>query len=144
MSQTEITEILEELKKGNVIDRDKLYLLKGINLTSLDLSNVNFSQTGEVIVNLEKELLKFDHQQVGRIMAEEWNFPELLTDVIGDHHFSTTIAPAISLVSHLELQQNDSQLDYIISHCEDNYNLKPESTKKIIDQALKEAATISL
>jgi len=103
-----------------------------------------WSETGEVIVNLEKEHLAFDHQQVGRIMAEEWNFPEQLTDVIGDHHFSTTVAPAIGLVSHLELQHHDNQLDYIISHCEDKYSLKPESTKEIIDQALKEAATISL
>lgn len=103
-----------------------------------------WSETGEIIVNLEKEHLTLDHQQVGRIMAEEWNFPELLTDVIGDHHFSTTIAPAISLVSHLELQHNEGQLDYIISHCEDQYSLKPESTKEIIEQALKEASTISL
>jgi len=44
MGQAEMASMLEELKKGNVIDRSKLHLLRGINLTSLDLSNANFSQ----------------------------------------------------------------------------------------------------
>ncbi len=92
---------------------------------------------------LEEKEFSFDHQRVGHLMAEEWQFPEYLTDVIGQHHFSKTVDPAISLVSKLELKNIDGEMDYIIGRCADEFNLQPEQSQIIIDQAIKEASTIS-
>ncbi len=41
--------------------------------------------------SLEHEMRLFgcNHQQLGRIMLEEWNFPEVFVEVAGDHHGTT-------------------------------------------------------
>jgi len=45
MSQNEVAELLERIRNGTVSERSELAALKGINLSSLDLSGMNFSLT---------------------------------------------------------------------------------------------------
>jgi HD-like signal output (HDOD) protein len=38
------------------------------------------------LAQIEKNTFGFDHQAVGGLMAEEWNFPGYLQEAIGQHH----------------------------------------------------------
>ncbi len=96
------------------------------------------------IFQLEEEAFACDHQKVGRLMGEEWTFPDTLTNAIGNHHNLAGTDPAIFLVSHLDAVNIEESTERIISLCSDNYSLVPEDTQKIIDCAFKEASTISL
>ncbi len=40
----------------------------------------------DVLTRGERELLGFDHAEAGAALAEAWNFPPVLTTVIGAHH----------------------------------------------------------
>lgn len=40
----------------------------------------------DVLIRGEREILGFDHAEAGAALAEAWNFPGVLTDVIGGHH----------------------------------------------------------
>jgi hypothetical protein len=37
-------------------------------------------------IDAERETLQTDHQEIGRYIAEYWNLPQALTDIIGNHH----------------------------------------------------------
>jgi putative nucleotidyltransferase with HDIG domain len=41
---------------------------------------------GFLIVNAEKEILGFTHAQIGQLLAERWNLPSKLTEIIALHH----------------------------------------------------------
>ena len=41
------------------------------------------------ILTAERSILGFDHADVGRMLAEHWNFPHAFADVIGSHHDPT-------------------------------------------------------
>jgi len=38
------------------------------------------------LMKAEKEILGIDHAEIGRLLAEKWNFPAGLCDAIGQHH----------------------------------------------------------
>ena len=40
----------------------------------------------DVLIRGEREILGFDHAEAGAALAVAWNFPGVLTDVIGGHH----------------------------------------------------------
>ncbi len=50
-------------------------------------------------VDIEREILGFDHAQVGKKVAEKWNFPKDLVEAIGLHHTPEKAKENIYLVS---------------------------------------------
>lgn len=48
-------------------------------LTKIEVDNVSFLEA-------EKEILGFDHAEIGEKIAEKWNLPKALVDTIGHHH----------------------------------------------------------
>jgi putative nucleotidyltransferase with HDIG domain len=44
------------------------------------------SMKDKFLIDAEREVLDSDHQEIGRYIAERWNLPESLAEVIGNHH----------------------------------------------------------
>ncbi len=66
------------------------------------------------LAQIEKAAFGFDHQTVGGLMAEEWNFPGYLQEAIGQHHISGDadkfdIDRAIIAVSSLRYPSGEHQ-----------------------------------
>lgn len=61
-------------------------------LSKVEGENISFLQA-------EKEILGFDHGEVGAKVAEKWNLPEDLVDAIGHHHTPELSDSNIQLVS---------------------------------------------
>lgn len=59
-------------------------------------SNVSF-------LDAEKEILGFDHAEIGEKVAEKWNLPKALVDAIGHHHTpeSSTINQYLVSIVHI-------------------------------------------
>jgi HD-like signal output (HDOD) protein len=59
-------------------------------------SNVSFLEA-------EYEVLGMNHQEIGNFLAEKWNFPEILCDVILNHHSpkSSSLNKVLSSIIHL-------------------------------------------
>jgi putative nucleotidyltransferase with HDIG domain len=58
-------------------------------------------QNGEnEILTIERQVLGTDHTQVGGLLAESWSFPEVLTDVVRNHH-ATGNEPALSTLARV-------------------------------------------
>jgi putative nucleotidyltransferase with HDIG domain len=45
-----------------------------------------YHNPGTTFIGLERELLGFDHAQVGELVARKWNFAEEIVEAIGKHH----------------------------------------------------------
>lgn len=43
-------------------------------------------QSGEVLHEVERDVMGFDHAQVGAALMSSWNFPGVFTEVVGYHH----------------------------------------------------------
>lgn len=63
---------------------------------------------GKNLEQAELEVLGSDHAEVGRMIAEDWNFPGELTMSIGCHHHPTRVAHEFSRVATVL---------YIADHC---------------------------
>lgn len=50
---------------------------------------------------IEKELLGFDHQEVGGLLAKKWNLPDFLISAISHHHDIENITTISSKVVHV-------------------------------------------
>jgi putative nucleotidyltransferase with HDIG domain len=65
---------------GKVVTSDFLSLVnEDLNKTLLNNQSKNF-------LDIEASLLDINHTEVGELMAKEWNFPEVLLNVIRFHH----------------------------------------------------------
>ena len=96
---------------------------------------------------LEKRELGFDHQDIGALMAEEWNLPEyLLTAVSSHHHYEEGKDPAVYLVSHLRYREDPTETpeaEIIVEEAYDKFNLAKDSTLMMIKRAYQEAEELA-
>jgi putative nucleotidyltransferase with HDIG domain len=57
--------------------------------TYLDAILVRMSRKGQGLLDAERETLGIDHQQLGKLLAEQWRFPPEVIAGIGYHHCPT-------------------------------------------------------
>lgn len=55
------------------------------------------------LVEMERELMGIDHQEVGRMIAEKWNLNEVITATISRHHEVNDNDPARVQIAYVEL-----------------------------------------
>lgn len=122
----------------------------GIPILAATLSK-KYSKVTEIIsknetslIEVEKDLLSFDHQFVGELMAEEWNLPEELTRAISGHHDVSLVDPAVGLVSLIRTDNIDQSVQQLVSQCSEGYQLQDSEMNTIITTAFDEAATFNL
>ncbi|GAB4175879.1 MAG: HDOD domain-containing protein [Calditrichia bacterium] len=60
------------------------------------------------LVEVEKELLGFTHQEVGLWLSQRWNIPKSISEVVGNHHFHSPdhldypdLVAVISVADHI-------------------------------------------
>ncbi|WP_457756101.1 HDOD domain-containing protein [Thermodesulfatator indicus] len=96
------------------------------------------------ILEIEKKTLGYDHQNVGHLMAEEWELPAYLTEAIAKHHFPE-VEPGIFLSSFLKYNKETSQIEreIIIELAKEKFNLAPDAVNQMISQTEKEAQELA-
>ncbi len=95
-------------------------------------------------ITIEQDLLSFDHQLVGELMAEEWNLPKPLTKAISGHHDASLVDPAVGLVSLIRTNDIDESVQQLINQCSEGYKLQDSEMDTIITTAFDEAAAFNL
>ena len=62
-----------------------------------------YDELRAVDLKAEESSFGIDHQQLGRMLAEKWNFPERLVEVIGSHHTPNNVSGPLVLTSAVHL-----------------------------------------
>ncbi|NPB09896.1 MAG: HDOD domain-containing protein [Thermodesulfobacteria bacterium] len=96
---------------------------------------------------LERRELGFDHQAIGRLMAEEWNLPDYLVQAVSAHHsFAEDLDPAIYLVSHLRYQEDPSEspeAEIIVEEAHSRFNLNKDIVRSMLKKTYAEAEELA-
>lgn len=95
---------------------------------------------------LEKESLGFDHQQIGAMVAENWELPDYLIQAIASHHldFETSEAdPAIKIVSRLKTNTDFNGTTEMVHICQDKFGFSKPEISEIIQKAFDDAEEFS-
>lgn len=97
----------------------------------------------------EEETFGIDHQQLGRLLAEKWNFPERLVAVIGGHHTPMDAVGPRSLTASVHLADllahtlniGSSGTFYVAAFCPESWSIVAMSQQKlelVIRESLQE------
>ena len=87
----------------------------------------------EPVVYAEREILGIDHAAVGALLCSHWKLPQLLADVIQDHHFFELEAPIPPpLKSAIQVANLSSLMTDIF------YEEGPESRKQVLFKRAQE------
>lgn len=97
-------------------------------------NKVKFSKV--TFLQAEKEILGFDHAQIGRKIAKKWNFPGELVEAIGFHHSPelSTIDPKLVSIVHIA-DAITTMLGISIGADGLNYNFSPFALENLNYQA---------
>ena len=93
------------------------------------------------LIELEKKKLGFDHQDIGGLMAEEWNLPQNLIQAVSLQHLPQA-DPAVYLASHIRYgsaQEEEIATEIIVEEARDKYNFSPDMVLKMFKKAHQEA-----
>ena len=105
---------------GLLHDAGRLILLKQMSYASVQF--LLFAREHQVpIVEAEREMLGYDHTDVGRLLLEAWRFPPFLTDLVAGHH-SPAQAAATREAAILQLADNMANAAEI---CSENLYVLP-------------------
>jgi len=94
---------------------------------------------------LEKQMFGVDHQSVGALMAEKWQFPDYLLDAILHHHngsASGTVPEAVTAVSQIRYkkgQEEKDELQYMQEVLRESLGVNSSFSRKILEKAMGEA-----
>ncbi len=102
---------------------------------------------GVSLEKLERETFGLDHQGVGALMAEKWQFPQYLLEAILYHHSTdganTSIPKAVTAVSQIRYRQelageacDDSMLEIL----RETLDVSSTASEKILEKANREAS----
>ena len=84
------------------------------------------------IIEVEKKYFFVDHQDVGKIIAEKWNLPEIHTKIIKNHHLSDTKNNSLDKVAIANLADYISKTILKIK-LTDYDEIKKQEAEKIIN-----------
>ncbi len=100
-----------------------------------------YSSSGVSLVELEKDMLGIDHQEVGSAMAEEWNLPEYIANSIRQHHFISQNDKdlAIRLVSGIKENYDVEDVEDMIDEWTDVIHMDREKLKGLVRTAFERA-----
>ncbi|HVO65725.1 MAG TPA: HDOD domain-containing protein [Syntrophales bacterium] len=71
---------------GIIHDIGRLVIFKKIPETAREMI-LRCKDSKEPLYEVEKEVLGFDHSDLGRLLAQSWNLPPSLEEVLACHHF---------------------------------------------------------
>ncbi len=95
-------------------------------------------------IDAEKDVLAFDHQLVGQLMAEEWNLPEHLVTSISGHHDEGKVDAAVGLVSMIRSDDIDTSVQELVTRVGEGYRMENTEMEDMNNTAFDEASAIVL
>ncbi|UCE66432.1 MAG: HDOD domain-containing protein [Candidatus Zixiibacteriota bacterium] len=69
---------------GLLHDFGRIFLLQYFPEECKEIYRLSLDE--KFLIDAEREILKTDHQEIGGYIAERWNLPRSLSDIIGNHH----------------------------------------------------------
>ncbi len=94
---------------------------------------------------LEKQTFGLDHQTVGALMAEKWQFPDYLLDAILYHHNGSAgsyVPEAVTAVSQIRYREGEEEADEVLCMqqvLEESLGVTSSFSQKILEKAMNEA-----
>ncbi len=102
--------------------------------------------TGSSLEELERQTFGLDHQGVGALMAEKWQFPTDLLEAILHHHNNndsrTSVPKAVTAVSQIRYRQDLAEGvcdEAMLTVLEETLDISPSASEKILEKANMEA-----
>ncbi len=96
---------------------------------------------------IEKKELGFDHQEVGKLMGEEWFLPEALVEAISSHHrYFEGQNPGVYLASFIRYKKDPTESpeeELILEEAYTKFNLAKDTTRNVLYRAYKEAEDLA-
>lgn len=83
-------DVSEAFTAGLMLDLGQLVLFQQYPERSDQVLELFLRDDTQTICSAEKQIFGFDHQAMGKALAELWNFPEKLVDCISSHHSNPT------------------------------------------------------
>jgi len=85
-------------------------------------------EAGQDLLDAERELLGFDHTEVGAHLAQQWHLPELIVECIAWHHHPMQAVHHPSAVAHIHIANVIASLPYgDIPVVEDLKRIEPQA-----------------
>lgn len=102
---------------------------------------------GTDLVALEREVFDWDHATVAMWMCDDWAFPDRIAEAIGAHHGTgdseLAALPAVSLVSVLKDQDENTGVEELVELASEIYNLPKDQMIELVDESFISAKEIS-
>lgn len=103
---------------------------------------------GGDLAELERDVLEWDHAEVATWICSEWEVPENIAFAIKEHHEPKTAEDRdfmgpVKLVGMLREDESNSGLDEIIERARNDYGIKEDSIKAMIEPAFEKAGEIA-
>lgn len=95
---------------------------------------------------LEKATLGFDHQQIGAMVAENWELPDYLIQSIASHHVDLETSeadPAVKIVSLLKNHTDHTGADEMVHLCCTKFGFSKQEITGIVKKAFDDADDFS-
>ena len=105
------------------------------------LEHWNMDKTTWLYV-LEREAFSYDHTDIGKLMAEEWNLPERLVVGISEHHErngDSSVDAAVKLVSYIREGDRSDGSEILIKRCQEEFNIPEDKVLEMINKAFEYA-----
>lgn len=102
------------------------------------------AEGGPPLHEAERDVLGYDHAQVGAMMAETWDLPEGLITAISDHHLAGERAPEpVEAVSKLRHGTSEDALEPVRAHCLSALGMEESSLDRLIETATAESVSLA-
>lgn len=100
---------------------------------------------GDDLHDLEHSEFGWSHDEIAVRMCEEWELPTALRDAIGGHHGKDThdAPPAVVLAASFREVAHADVRDAVVSMALDDYNMNPDHTVALLDQAASDATEVA-
>jgi HD-like signal output (HDOD) protein len=101
------------------------------------------SDRGVSLIEMEEERYGWNHQTVGALMCENWEFPVQLTESIGAHHdpvAASDILPLVKVVATVRDFGDPASREAFLSDVITTFGLPGEQAAPMLEDALSDAA----
>ena len=105
----------------------------------VDILEISRSENNN-LATVETTALNYNHADVGKALAEDWNFPDEIVNAIAYHHEPDSVGDEYTKISSVIFTSDCLVQDYNIGFCEAPYRDKPLFQKCLKKLNIKEKA----
>lgn len=141
-----LTDMIDDAIVGGLMHDIGKAFIGSVYPEVLPIINKKIGEDCASSINAERSILCFDHTEVGARVAEKWNFPQKLTDVIRYHHYPDSLkdVPAetpelIDIVKLANIISHSPNDDLTDTGCFTGvFKLSPECFKSLVEDIKSE------